>query len=288
MNAMKKNVTSFHKNKKFLLCIDSDGCVIDGMTVKHKECFGPCLLKEWELQKFEADILSYWDKLNLYSMTRGINRFKGLLLALEYINDSKYASIDTIAFKEWVETTKELSNSSLLKEIAIKNDDTLKKALSWSELVNISVGNLPQEKKLAFDGVPECFYEAFQYVDIAVVSSANARAVEEEWEANHILEYVDVVMTQENGSKVDCIKQMLMLGYEKQNVLMIGDAPGDMSAAKESGVLYYPILAGKEVQSWMKFKSSILHSFLQNDYEKKWMTLCEKEFVENLLCDHQK
>jgi phosphoglycolate phosphatase-like HAD superfamily hydrolase len=280
---MIKEISNFQKNKKFLLCSDSDGCVIDGMTVKHKECFGPSLIEEWELEQFQADILTYWNKINLYSMTRGINRFKGLLLALDYINDSNYASIDTTVLKEWVETTNELSKNSLIRELTRKDDEVLKKALSWSELVNKSVENLSAEKKLAFEGVIECFKDASQYADIAVVSSANARAVEEEWGANHILNYVDVVMTQENGSKADCIKQMLSLGYEKQNVLMIGDAPGDISAAKECGVLYYPILVDKEVYSWKKFKATILESFLLNQYEAKWMKLCEKEFVDNLL-----
>lgn len=282
---MKNDVTNFKKNKKYLLCIDSDGCVIDGMTVKHKECFGPCLIEEWNLQQYETEILGYWNKLNLYSMTRGINRFKGLLVALEYINDSKYTTIDTKALRKWIESTKELSNKSLINEMCSNDAEVLKQTLSWSKRVNKSVGDLPETKKLAFKGVEMCLLEASQFADIAVVSSANLQAVKEEWNANNILKYVDLVMTQENGSKVDCINQMLTLGYDKQNVLMIGDAPGDISAAKESGVLYYPILAGKEVDSWTKFKDTILESFLQNNYAIEWMELCENEFLTNLMGD---
>lgn len=276
-------VTTFRKKKKYLLCIDSDGCVIDGMTVKHKECFGPCIIEEWNLQQYETDILEYWNKINLYSMTRGINRFKGLLAALEYINNSNYTKIDTTALKKWIDTTKELSNNSLINEMCHNEAEVLKQALSWSKRVNKSIENLPESKKLAFEGVKDCFLEASQVADIAVVSSANLQAVEEEWKANHILEYVDLVMTQENGSKVDCIKQMLALGYDKQNVLMIGDAPGDISAAKECQVLYYPILAGKEVSSWVNFKERMLVSFLENNYAIKWMELCENEFLNNLM-----
>lgn len=279
---MIKEITTFQKNKNFLICIDSDGCAIDGMTIKHKECFGPSLIEEWKLQPYENKILSYWNHINLYSMSRGINRFKGLLLALDYINESGYAQIDTAVLKEWINTTKELSNKSLEQEIALKDNEVLKKALNWSNRVNEKVESLPPEKKLAFEGVTESLKEASQYADIAVVSSANLQAVEEEWSSNHIIDYVDVVMTQENGSKSDCIKQMLKFGYDNKNVLMIGDALGDINAAKDSNVLYYPILVNQESCSWKRFRDTILNSFLQNRYEEKWMELCKKEFEENL------
>lgn len=280
---MIKEITTFQKKKNFLICIDSDGCAIDGMTIKHKECFGPSIIEEWKLQPYEEKILSYWNHINLYTMSRGINRFKGLLLALHYIDESGYAKINTAALKDWVDTTKELSNKSLEQEIALKGDEVLKKALHWSNLVNEKVESLSPEKKLAFEGVKECLKEAIQYADIAVVSSANLQAVKEEWGLNHILDYVDVVMTQENGSKSACMKQMLTFGYENQNVLMIGDALGDINAAKDSDILYYPILANQEVYSWKKFKDTILELFLQNQYKEKWMKLCENEFVDNLL-----
>ena len=41
----------FKKKKDFLVCVDSDGCAMDTMDVKHKECFGPCLVREWKLEK---------------------------------------------------------------------------------------------------------------------------------------------------------------------------------------------------------------------------------------------
>ena len=67
--------------------MDSDGCVMDTMRIKHVHCFGPCLVREWELWRHEEAILSRWNEINLYSPTRGINRFKGLAMALKEIND---------------------------------------------------------------------------------------------------------------------------------------------------------------------------------------------------------
>ena len=30
----------------FLVCVDSDGCAMDAMDIKHTRCFGPCLVAE--------------------------------------------------------------------------------------------------------------------------------------------------------------------------------------------------------------------------------------------------
>ena len=48
----------FVKNKDFLICIDSDGCAIDTMDIKHIKCFGPCMITEWNLQEWEIPILN--------------------------------------------------------------------------------------------------------------------------------------------------------------------------------------------------------------------------------------
>ena len=35
----------FEKSKEFLVCVDSDGTVMDTMTIKHKNCFGPAFVE---------------------------------------------------------------------------------------------------------------------------------------------------------------------------------------------------------------------------------------------------
>lgn len=44
--------------KSYLICVDSDGCAMDTMTVKHVKCFGPCMVEEWNLQKWAEPILN--------------------------------------------------------------------------------------------------------------------------------------------------------------------------------------------------------------------------------------
>ena len=102
----------FKKKHEHIVCIDSDGCAMDTMNIKHYRCFGPCMIKEWGLEKWEKEILEKWNEINLFSMTRGINRFKGLALCLLYV-DENYRSIDGVkALKTWSDDAPELSNNA--------------------------------------------------------------------------------------------------------------------------------------------------------------------------------
>ena len=82
----KNDIENFTPQKRLLLCVDSDGCVIDSMNVKHKLCFGPLLIKEWHLEEYREEILALWENFNLYSETRGTNRFRSLALVLKEVN----------------------------------------------------------------------------------------------------------------------------------------------------------------------------------------------------------
>ncbi len=247
------SLSDFIKQKDFLICVDSDGCAVDTMDIKHKRCFGPCLVKEWGLEKWEDEILARWDEINLYSMTRGINRFKGLTMMLEEVN-AKFCPIDGIQdLKKWAEEAKELSNPALEREIEETDTPILKKALSWSYAVNRSISSLPWDVKKAFPGVKEGFEAVHDFADIAIVSSANRDAVEEEWEKFGLLDLVDLVLCQDVGSKAHCIQTLKTKGYAEENILMVGDAPGDKAAAEINGVFYYPILVRHEKESWDEF-----------------------------------
>ena len=103
----------FEKRRGFLVCVDSDGCAMDTMDIKHTQCFGPCMVKEWGLGQWAGPILRRWDEINLYTMTRGVNRFKGLVIALGEI-DRTYTPIEGLGeLRSWTETSRELSNGAL-------------------------------------------------------------------------------------------------------------------------------------------------------------------------------
>ena len=277
---MANTLQDFQKKHDFLICVDSDGCAVDTMDIKHKKCFGPCMVEEWGLEKWAGPILDRWDVINLYSMTRGINRVKGLAMALEEI-DSQYTRIEGIEeLRRWVDEAKELSNPALEEAIRKTEAPVLKKALSWSRAVNQSISELPWEVKKAFPGVREGFEAVRNFADIAIVSSANRDAVEEEWEKFGLLNLVDLVLCQDVGSKAHCIAELKKKGYDEAHILMVGDAPGDKAAAELNGVYYYPILVRREAESWEEFPAAAVH--LKDGSYKAYGEKKAEEFLKNL------
>ena len=275
-------LSEFKKTKDFLVCVDSDGCAMDTMDIKHIRCFGPCMVDVWSLQKYEKEILSRWNEINLYTITRGINRFKGLSMALSEINE-QYQAIDGIAdLIFWSENADELSNDALKKEIENHPEkEIFKLALKWSEMVNNSIKRLPESEIKPFPLVKDALKLAHEKADIAIVSSANLGAVLDEWEKHGLLEHTDIVLTQNVGSKAFCISELLKKGYKKENVLMCGDAPGDLKAAETNDVFYYPILVKNEKESWQDFINQGFLHLLSGSY-KEYETVKKRDFYKNL------
>lgn len=273
---------AFQKTKDFLICVDSDGCAMDTMDVKHLRCFGPCMVEEWGLEEWADPILKRWNEVNLYTMTRGINRFKGLALALREI-DGKYRSIDGVdELERWVANAPALSNDGVKAAIASGGGEVLKKALHWSVQVNERINALPFEVKKPFEGVAEGLKYAHDLADIAIVSSANLQAVEEEWALYGLLEHVDILLAQNVGSKAFCIAELLKKGYETDKVLMTGDAPGDLEAARANGVFYYPILVRREGDSWREFRETAVDKLTAGSYGGAYQQEKLDAFLNNL------
>lgn len=281
-----KELVDFTATKKYLICVDSDGCAMDTMDIKHKKCFGPCMIEEWDLLAWAEPIQNRWNDINLYTELRGINRFKGLAIALKEIN-VEYKEIEGLDyFVSWTEETKELSNQSLMEQIkkeqeAGNNISCLQKALQWSNNLNQRIKELTSDEKLPFENVLEGLRKAHEYADIAIVSSANYDAVYEEWSENGLLDHVDLLLSQNVGSKAYCIEKLIEKGYAKENVMMVGDAPGDEKAADLNHVYYYPILVRHEAESWETFINETLDKFVNNDFSEYAKQLKVK-FHENL------
>lgn len=261
--------------KEYLICIDSDGCAIDSMDIKHKKCFGPCMIEEWNLGQWQDDILSRWNEINLYSSTRGINRFIALEKILSEI-DKKYTVIHGIdAFSKWCKESSALSNDELKK--MVYTNQIFLKALSWSEAVNTRIEEISCEIS-PFREVEAALKYINSKADIAIVSSANPQAVDDEWTRFGLMEYVDYVMAQDKGSKKECISKLLAMGYQKDKTLMIGDAPGDEKAAKNNDISFYPIVTQKENTSWKVFYTEAFDAFAEGRFPGEYQEKVLAEF----------
>lgn len=257
---MYKTLEDYKKEKEFLIAFDSDGCVMDNMTVKHQNFFFPLVLDTFGLDDSNNDLARIWDEINLEYPSRGINRFLGLGKFLKKV-DAKDAEL----YYQWLESSEVLSNDVLAREILNTNDLVMKKVLEWSIAVNKKIKN-ELDIVLPFEYSIEAIKEAAQVADIVVMSSANREAIENEWSKAGILKYVKFVASQEIGTKKDCLRALIDKGYSSPKVLMVGDARGDYEAANALDVHYYQITYRKEVSSWKDFRRIALDRLLSNNY----------------------
>lgn len=274
---MKALIDEFKKSKEFLICVDSDGCAMDTMEVKHRKCFAPKAIEVWGLENIEEKFLEVWNNVNLYSKTRGINRFKGLVKTFELLGSEGISMPDFSSIHKWTEASLELSNPALEKAIEETKDEQLIKTLNWSNAVNKAIAELEGEDK-PFFGVKEGLEIISGAADVAIVSSANGKAVIEEWTRHELAPSVSVMFGQEAGSKAACIAKLKEFDYCEDNVLMVGDAPGDLEAAMKNGVLYYPILVGEEEFSWKRLAEEGLSKFMDGNYRGEYQEKLIEEF----------
>lgn len=267
--------------KSHIVCIDSDGCAMDTMNVKHEDYFGPLAADVYGIQNREA-FLKEWDRINLYSTTRGINRFKGLVLGLKYALEQGEELDDLTELENWTENEDSLSNQALEEAISKSDDEALKKALTWSLAVNKGIEEELAGNDQPFPYAKEAIEAIAEVANIAIVSSANREAIDSEWNRHGLMSSVDFVYGQERGSKEVAIADILDMGYDKDNVLMVGDAPGDEAAAVANGVLYYPILFGKEEECWKQLEGEALKDFLEGNYRQEWNQKMKDAFYQHL------
>ena len=273
---------AYEKKKEYLICVDSDGCAMDTVEIKHRRCFVPCMVEEWGLENWCTEILTRWNEINLYSMTRGINRFQGLSMMLLEVQEQYTPIKDLDALTAWVQTSPELSNPALERAVQESGSVCLRKALHWSQTVNRSIERLAQEEKRPFEGVRQALAYAHRYADIAVLSSENLGAVLDEWDFYGLLEHTDMVLAQDAGSKAACIEKLMQKGYEPGRIVMCGDAPDDLEAARANGVLFYPILVRHETESWAEFSAMGLSKLVHGTYAGEYQQEKIEQFIGNL------
>jgi phosphoglycolate phosphatase-like HAD superfamily hydrolase len=272
---------SFTKKHRYLVCIDSDGTIMDTMTIKHELAFGPQFIETFGIKDHQEDILHEWNRLNLYSITRGINRFQGLVSIIQYVKKYHYQFDGFDEFATWVNETKELSNQSLENQLhQVKENQCMALALAWSINVNRAIEKIPLTS--AFNGVKEILDQIKDEVDLLGVSSANEKAVKEEWTRLNLIDNFAFVACQNYGSKKEIIRQALLNGYNKEDVVMLGDALGDKKAAEDNNVHFFPIIPTKEEGCWQNFAEIGIKKLINGCFDEKYQNELNNQFYDCL------
>lgn len=282
----RERLESFRPKKEFLACIDSDGCVFDNMGIKQRECFCPWMIAYFGLQPVAQAARECKEFADLFSKTRGANRhvtIKRILTELlpchPMVKRRGFSVPKFPHYFAWVDDPKSLlSNEGLCSRIENAESEEAKRefelVLEWSERVNWAVEEIVKGIP-PFPSMGKALAKLRETTDIVVVSATPVAAIEREWTEHGIVGYADLILGQEMGTKKDHIAATGKY-YAKEHVLMIGDAPGDLNAAKDNGVLFYPIIPGDEEASWELFSHAGLDRFLAGQYAGEY----ERELID--------
>ena len=227
----------FPKHHDFFVGIDSDGCAFDTMEVKHKECFIPNIVLYYGLAAISKYAREAAEFVNLYSQWRGINRFPALTMTFDLLADRPevarrhHALPPLKGLRDWIARETKLSNPTLKAEVEATNEPDLKLALAWSEEVNRTVGRMVTNVP-PFPYMRESLERISENADVMVVSATPGEALVREWSEHGLAKYIGLIAGQELGSKKEHLGLATTGRYDKDKVLMIGDAPGDRKGGR--------------------------------------------------------
>jgi phosphoglycolate phosphatase-like HAD superfamily hydrolase len=265
----------------FLVGIDSDGCVFDSMELKHKECFIPAFINHYELQGVSKYAREAAEFVNLYSKSRGANRFPALIEQLDWLRRRPEVKARGIAVArpegliKWAASESKLGNPALEKAVAATGDPDLKQAFAWSVAVNNAIADMVRGVP-PFPHVRQCLERFAKRADMLVCSQTPNAALEAEWKEHDLARFVLAICGQEIGSKKESLA--LSKQYPANHTLMIGDAPGDYKAAVANNCLFFPINPGAEEASWRRLFEEGINRFFEGTFAGAYQQQLLDEF----------
>lgn len=280
-------LSTIRPEHEFFIGIDSDGCVFDTMEIKQKEFFIPNALRYFDLHSISGVLRETWEFVNLYSIYRGGNRFTSLIKVFDFlkerkeVRDSGIRLPDLSSLRNWIDFETKLSNINLRKYFEANRDPELDRVLLWSETINKEIanglGSIPP-----FPHALKAIMEISSSADLVIVSQTPLEALEREWEEHDIRKYVRIIAGQEHGTKTEHIFQAAKGKYPDNKILMIGDAIGDLDASRNNGILFYPVIPGKEDDAWKRFITEGMAKFIKGTYSGAYEEALLAEFKKSL------
>jgi phosphoglycolate phosphatase-like HAD superfamily hydrolase len=232
------------------------------------------------------------DELRFHPVLR---RFPGVLAAI---------LPDMTTVRQWVEQATTLSEASLEQEIArrqqllglishgrgeqVEGLEELERLLLWSKRVNELAGPALEEVS-PFKGAVNFLKMLRPYPDqtdiamsVIVVSQSVGSLLHSQWEQSGLHRHVDRIHGQEDGSKANLLKRYVRDGGFSGQMLVIGDAPGDLEAAQTMGAAFFPILPRHENESWERLAYEAWPIFATGNYTNDYQSRLVNSFFQCL------
>ena len=156
-------------------------------------------------------------------------------------------------------------------------DEELAAILKWSKDVNAEIAKTVKNVS-PFKWVRESLDQICASADAICVSQTPTEALVREWQEHDLMGYVRVIAGQELGTKTEHLQMAAQGRYPADRILMIGDAPGDFSAAQGVKGHFFPINPGHEEGSWERFAKEAFRKFLDGTYGGAYEKMLIAEF----------
>lgn len=130
---------------------------------------------------------------------------------------------------------------------------------------------LDQSRGRAFAGVRECLEQLCRVADVVELTATSTRAAHSEWSCHGLPPCGALATKKRDGAA--CLAELLARGYDRRKTLYVGCGPRDLAAAQTMGVLFYPILPGREAACWQELGEEalpkLLHGIFAGPYQQR-------------------
>jgi phosphoglycolate phosphatase-like HAD superfamily hydrolase len=269
-----------------LVALDSDGTVFPNMPAKFA-VVRDVTIESWGLEPVRAAAEEVIRFVNLESRWRGSHRFPALLKMMEELAArpepaaSGYALPDLAPLARYVESGAPLSNTHLRAVFDRTGEPVLQCVLAWSAELSRRL-TAATEMLAPMVGARRALDALRGRADAAVVSQAPGEQLMREWFGFGLNAHVFAIAGSECGRKAEQFRLLTAPGHREDRRLLIGDAPGDLDAAREAGAAFFPILPGREEASWARFLDGALDRVLAGTYRGEEEESMIREFLSAL------
>jgi hypothetical protein len=263
--------------------IDSDGCVFDTMEIKQKQCFHGLIVTVWHLEPIEKQVRECAEFANLYSRWRGQNRFIALIKTFDLLRvrpEVVRAGVAVPALdglRRFIDSGAALGNPELARAVRETGDGDLAAALRWSTEVNQTIARTVKSIP-PFAWARRSLERMARDSDAICVSQTPFEALLREWQEHDVLRFVRALAGQELGTKGEHLQLAAGGKYAPERILMVGDAPGDRTAAERNRACFFPINPAHEEASWELFHNEAYDRFLAGRYAGEYERRLIAEF----------
>jgi phosphoglycolate phosphatase-like HAD superfamily hydrolase len=256
------------------LILDSAGTVLDSMGPRHSLAYFPAFADAFFKDSDRAALEEVWSFVAIRSRYRSAGRFRLLASALRLARRhprivSRHEREEKVAaaLDHWIASERSPSASAIERALRDRSSgEALVTAAIWSLDVDARLSALPPPR--AFEGAVEALRTLAGRARIVVVGEGRSLDTERDWRRAGLLGPAlgggEIVFVGEEGGSVEEIA-LAAKAYARGPVLVVGDSPVELEAARSAGTVFYPIKPGRERESWLALAKDFFPAFARGE-----------------------